>query len=242
MNSVCLATYNGAKYIKDQLDSILSQIASDDEVIISDDGSVDATIDIICSLNDDRIKIFHNDGRHGFNYNFENALKNAKGDYIFMSDQDDVWFSNKYNVMLSYLKENDVVHHNSELTNGEMVSLGKDLYEMCDNRCGFWHNLKKTTYYGSHMAFNSKLLQYALPLPKTTEIGHDVWLGFVGTMMGKVLFIDEKLMCYRRHEGAFCALFKSDRPLYIKIWKRIITFFYEVKFIIQHLHLIIKKK
>lgn len=241
MNSICIATYNGEKYIKEQLESIISQIAPDDEIIISDDGSTDKTINIIESLNDRRITIYSNVGMHGFKNNFENAIKRAKGNYIYMSDQDDVWFPDKYNTILQYLKQNDLIHHNSELTNGNLEPYGKTLYEECNNRCGFWHNLKKTTYYGSHMAFHSSLLKYALPFPKTNELGHDVWLGFIATMIGKVYFADEKLMYYRRHEDAFCAFFKSNRPLYKKIWTRIVVFFCEIKFIIFHIGLILKK-
>ena len=238
MISICLATYNGEKYIREQLDSILSQIAPDDEVIISDDGSTDATIDIIKSLRDCRIKIFFNGGKHGFKFNFENALKNAKGDYIFMSDQDDVWFPNKYQIMCRYLKEYDMIHHNSELTDGQLKAMGKDLYTTCDNRSGFFHNLKKNTYYGSHMAFRSSLLKNILPFPRTLEIGHDVWIGFVGQTIGDVFFTEEKLMYYRRHEGAYCALFKSDRPLYKKILTRIVIFCYEIKFILQNMRIV----
>ena len=137
MNTVCIATYNGEKYIKEQIDSILLQIASDDEIVISDDGSSDDTINIINSLNDKRIHLYINEGKHGFKSNFENAIKRAMGNYIFMSDQDDVWFPNKYNAILSYLKINDLVHHNSELTKGNLEPYGKTLYEECNNHCGF---------------------------------------------------------------------------------------------------------
>ena len=73
MHSICLATYNGKKYLRPQLDSILAQLGENDELIISDDGSTDGTIDIIQSYNDPRIKLFHNQ-RHGVASNFENAL------------------------------------------------------------------------------------------------------------------------------------------------------------------------
>ena len=95
MISVCIATYNGEKYLREQLDSILPQLAESDEVIVSDDGSTDGTIDLITSLNDPRIKIVSNSGRKGYVGNFENALKHTTGDYIFLSDQDDIWYPNK---------------------------------------------------------------------------------------------------------------------------------------------------
>ena len=90
MVSVCMATYNGEKYIKEQIDSILSEIKENDEIVISDDNSTDCTVEIIKSYNDDRIKLYHSNARN-FKKNFENARNKAKGDIIFLSDQDDVW-------------------------------------------------------------------------------------------------------------------------------------------------------
>ena len=83
MITVCIATFNGEKYIREQLNSILFQLSLQDEVIVSDDGSTDNTISIIKSFNDNRIKIIDGVHRHSPTLNFENALKEAKGDYIF---------------------------------------------------------------------------------------------------------------------------------------------------------------
>ena len=83
MISVCIATYYGGKYIKEQLDSILFQLGKDDEVIISDDSSTDDTLSILESYHDERIVILTNQKFHSPVYNFENALKSAKGDFIF---------------------------------------------------------------------------------------------------------------------------------------------------------------
>ena len=95
MISVCIATYNGEKYIKQQLLSILKQIKVNDEIIISDDHSTDKTFNIIKSFNDTRIKFFLNNKGKGYTRNFENALEKAHGDIIFLSDQDDIWIDNK---------------------------------------------------------------------------------------------------------------------------------------------------
>ncbi|MEK5777350.1 glycosyltransferase, partial [Acinetobacter nosocomialis] len=100
MISVCLATYNGEKYIVEQLTSILSQLSPTDEVIISDDHSTDETLLLIKSLNDPRIKIITNELGKGYTKNFENAINHSSGDYIFLSDQDDVWVENKVELMM----------------------------------------------------------------------------------------------------------------------------------------------
>lgn len=96
MISVCIATYNGEKFIKQQLTSILEQLAPADEIIVSDDNSKDNTRNIIEELNDGRIKIIDGPGMSSPTKNFEQALKHAKGDYIFLADQDDVWKRAKF--------------------------------------------------------------------------------------------------------------------------------------------------
>ena len=101
MISVCLATYNGELFLKEQLTSILKQLGDSDEVVVSDDGSTDLTLTILQEFNDPRIKVFHHDKRkqkYSFDYathNFENAINNSSGDVIFFSDQDDIWMPDK---------------------------------------------------------------------------------------------------------------------------------------------------
>ena len=107
MVSVCMATYNGARYLREQIDSILAQLSIDDELIISDDGSTDDTFNIIGGYDDPRIRLLRNRGKHGFSSNFGNALFHAKGEYVFLSDQDDVWIAGKYADVLAKLQQYD---------------------------------------------------------------------------------------------------------------------------------------
>lgn len=101
MVSVCLATYNGEKYIRQQIESILPQLSAADEIVVSDDESTDQTVPILESFNDSRIHIYIHKRRNEkvvwdyATHNFENALSHAKGDYIFLSDQDDVFLPEK---------------------------------------------------------------------------------------------------------------------------------------------------
>lgn len=115
MISVCMATYNGEKYIKEQLKSILKQLGPCDEVVISDDGSKDNTKDVIDSIEDKRIHYYVNSGTHGFTHNFENALRHASGNFIFLSDQDDIWMDNKVSIVMEALKTADFVTHDLSL-------------------------------------------------------------------------------------------------------------------------------
>ncbi|MDE6793421.1 MAG: glycosyltransferase, partial [Muribaculaceae bacterium] len=95
MVSVCLATYNGELFIKEQIQSIIPELENEDEIIISDDGSTDNTLPIIRNFKDSRIKIFINKETQGVNNNMENAIRKASGDIIFLSDQDNVWIKGK---------------------------------------------------------------------------------------------------------------------------------------------------
>ena len=106
--SVCIATYNGEKYIKEQLSSILSQLEENDEVIISDDSSTDNTIQIVENFKDKRIRIFREQKFKSPIYNFENAISKATGDIIFLSDQDDIWHKAKVHKIKQYLSNEDI--------------------------------------------------------------------------------------------------------------------------------------
>ena len=117
--SVCMASYNGERFIENQMASILCQLSEDDEVIVVDDKSTDGTIQILKNFNDDRIKINCNAQNMGANTSFQKALSLATGRYIFLSDQDDVWYENKVQICLKYLKEHnlDLMVHDARVIN-----------------------------------------------------------------------------------------------------------------------------
>lgn len=237
MNSVCVATYNGERYIEQQLRSILSQIALEDEVIVSDDGSTDDTLKIVDSIGDKRICVRHSHA-HYFKDNFIEAMQEAKGDIIFLSDQDDVWLPGKYERCLKELKDVDLVCTNSQMTDGELKIIEPNFFSIYHSGPGVFKNAMNNTYYGSCMAFRRKVLEAALPMPQTREIGHDIWLGLVAEMTGKVRFIDTPYLLYRRHEDTKTStnglLHRSKRPLWVKIWSRAVVLYYVCKFKLNH--------
>lgn len=192
-----MATYNGEKYIKDQLDSILLQLRENDEIIISDDGSSDTTIEIVKSYADTRIKVFHNSFKNLI-LNFEFALKQAKGDYVFLSDQDDIWLPNKVEVTLECLIRHDIVVSNCKVVNQDLEIINESFFELNNSRQGLISNLIKNSYLGCCLAFRKGILIKALPFPKAIPM-HDIWLGFVSELFYNVKFIEEPLMLYRRH-------------------------------------------
>ena len=204
MISVCIATHNGEKYIKNQLDSILSQLSQDDEVIISDDGSTDGTLSVINKMIDSRIIVYHYNQplltKHSHEYvcrNFENALVHAKGDYIFLSDQDDEWLPNKVEMCLKDLENHDLVLHDfMHIDENENITL-----QLHYNGTFRPHNyfLRAGKHYGCAMAFRRKVLDYALPFPKHLLL-HDYWIGILSEILGSFYFEKDPLIRYRFHQ------------------------------------------
>lgn len=203
MISVCMATHNGEKYIKEQVDSILCQLAHDDEIIVSDDGSTDGTLLILQGYKDNRIKIFHfqqpgHAKKASLNVarNFENALKRAKGDYIFLSDQDDKWMKDKVDICSNLLRGNDLVIHNLRLVDSELVDSGKNFYNE-SNRIRF-HNILsiREEYPGCAMAFRREMLHFILPFPYNL-VSHDYWIGQLCEFYGRAAYVDTPLIYYR---------------------------------------------
>lgn len=117
MISVCIPTYNGEKYLKQQLDSILVQLEKNDEIIVSDDSSTDSTINLLKSYQDPRIRILQGNLYKNPIFNLENALKHAKGDYIFTADQDDIWKNDKVKQMIQALQKYDLVVSDASIIN-----------------------------------------------------------------------------------------------------------------------------
>ena len=194
-----MATYNGESFLSQQIESILPQLGNHDELIICDDGSSDSTLKIIESFSDPRIRLYRNRFRNHI-LNFEFALNKAKGDFIFLSDQDDVWFPDKVKTMLSHLKSRDLVCHNSILTDKDLNHPGDRTFFNDDpeKKTGFIKNLWHNQYVGCCLAFNRKILSKALPFPKGL-ITHDTWIGLVSELAGHPKFISEPLIYFRRH-------------------------------------------
>lgn len=207
MISVCMATYNGEKYIKMQLDSILRQLGEDDEVVISDNESTDHTLEIIKSYNDTRIKLFtYKCNRNelttklkkdkNITSNFENALKNCHGEYIFLSDQDDVWLENKVAEQKPLLEKYDLVMSNATLIDGAGNIIREKLYDRNPLRKGLFSFRAR----GCLFAVRKELVKKCLPIPKTV-FSHDLWLITLAEYRHSVCFLDKPLILHRRGIG-----------------------------------------
>ncbi len=205
MISVCIATYNGANYIVEQLDSIVSQIGDADEIVICDDRSSDETISILAAYNDPRIRIHRNEINLGHVRNFEKAMTLARGDYIFLSDQDDVWLPGRVQSMLAKLNEDPSV---------SLVASNFDLIDAQGQKMGEYRLLGATKatrlaqissifmgrapYFGCTFLLRRELLQSCLPIPKGIE-SHDIWFALVASSISSVLNLRTPTLLHRIH-------------------------------------------
>lgn len=197
-----MASFNGAPFIKDQIDSILLQLDENDELVISDDGSTDRTLEIIKSYSDDRIKLFFNSKEQGYTKNFENALKKATGEIFFLSDQDDVWVDGKVKECLKKLENYDFVMSDGYITDSKLNKIGKTHFQMETVKRGFYQNWVKTRYVGAFMAFNANIYDAIMPFPKNQQLcPHDYWISLVAEYNFRVSIIEQPLVLYRRHES-----------------------------------------
>ena len=246
MISVCIATYNGEKYIKEQLDSILKQLSIEDEVIISDDGSSDDTINLISSFSDPRIKLIHNDVKifkhsnqsksYQVTKNFENALIYATGDYIFLSDQDDVWEENKVRDCILLMKNKDInlIVHDACVVDQFNTIISESYFEDLNSQKGFLRNIIKNSYLGCCMVFDRNILLRSLPFPENL-IAHDMWIGLIAEKNGSVAFVEQNYIRYRRHNSTVTPSgMKSNNSLNFKIS-------YRFQFIIQYIGSFVKR-
>jgi glycosyltransferase involved in cell wall biosynthesis len=205
-----MATYNGARFLCEQVDSILSQLSDEDELVISDDSSTDDTVSILESYKDKRIKIFSSDA-HSPTYNFENAIKHASGDYIFLSDQDDVWIEGRVEEAIKVHIEKDagLVLVNGVLVDEKLNTKRESYFRGNPIKPTFWGNLHHNPFQGSCMSFSKELLPYLIPFPKGL-IMHDSWIGLVAFRHSKCEYISKPLMKYRRYGVNFTATHKYN--------------------------------
>lgn len=200
--AVCMATYNGEKYIAEQLKSILSELSLDDIVVISDDHSTDRTIEIIKGFNDKRVHVYSNEGKAGSSYNFQNALKHAKADVYFLADQDDVWLKGRVKKTLNCLEMCDFCVCDAKIVDGNLDIINESRFQLYGIKQGFLHNFIKTRYIGCCMAFTSNVYERLFPFPKNVRVcPHDFWVALIGEAFFKSRLINEPLMLYRRHGG-----------------------------------------
>ena len=201
--SVAMAVYNGEKYIVEQIESILRCMSEKDELVISYDVSNDNTWNIITDYaeKDKRIRVITNKNR-GVQNNFTNAVMNCKGQYIFLSDQDDVWIGDKINIVVNMFEKtsSDLVVHNGYMTNSDLSVKEKTIFDIYGRYNNPYLNIIKCNFWGCCMAFRRDVVEYVCPFPSKAKVGHDLWIGILVGFNGKISRIEDCLIKHRLHE------------------------------------------
>jgi glycosyltransferase involved in cell wall biosynthesis len=200
--SIAMATYNGALYLREQLDSFLGQTRLPDELIVSDDGSTDSTREIVLSYKITApfpVIFIENEIRLGYAKNFERALLACTGDLIFLSDQDDWWYPHKIAKMEELAEDNrraSVFIHNARLSGSDLQPTSQTLFSQA--------TLKRKSdgvKLGACMALRRSFAYMCLPVPPHS-IGHDGWFSSIAAGLGEKLINDAELQIWRRNEFA----------------------------------------
>ena len=202
-----MATWNGAKFLPEQLETLIPQLTFGDEVVVVDDGSSDETLEILKrAANESKaavIRIHQNERRLGPMSTFERALSLARGDILLLCDQDDRWLPGKADRMRSLFAGDPdltLVISDAQVIDGT----GRIIAPSWRALSPFWRSwlatMVKNKYHGCTMAFRQTSMEYCLPIPAGAP-HHDQWIGILHSIFGKVLYIPEPLIQYRRHGG-----------------------------------------
>lgn len=218
--SVAMAVYNGERFIREQIDSILERMGLEDELVISYDPSKDATRFIVdgYSAADSRVRVVEHDKPSGAQANFTNAVMNCRGKYIFLADQDDIWIGDKINIIVDAFEKTgaDLVVHDGYMTDGELNPYPHTIFERFGTYNSPIRNIIKCTYWGCCMAFRSEVRSYACPFPTEGKVGHDLWLGVLVGFCGKIVRVDQCLMKHRLHGDNVSTDKRRSLPVIIK--------------------------
>ena len=205
MISVAVVTYNGEKYIEEQLDSIAVCLANEDEIVVSDDGSTDRTRDIVKNFEIKFPNIRLIDGpQKGVIANVENCIRACKGDYIFLADQDDIWMMDKVQKVMDAFEHRNamLVMHDAHVVNDDMSEeVMPSFFAYRGSGKGAIKNFIKNTYMGCAMAFRKEVVDKVCPIPQNIQM-HDQWIGIRCDMLyHRTVILKDKLLEYRRHDN-----------------------------------------
>lgn len=217
--SVAMCTYNGSKFIHEQLISVIKQSRLVDEIIIFDDCSTDATVEIINMYVEKYpglIQLFQNNKNLKSTKNFENAITHCTGDYIFLADQDDIWDYYKVEKIIAKFEENEFLE--GIFTNGKLIDDNNETIpntDMWESFCFFEKNLEKPVdllcllkhhanmVTGATLCIKKSIVDLILPFPDLTKkkFYHDEWIALILASRNSLGYINEYLISYRIHSN-----------------------------------------
>lgn len=213
--SVAMCTYNGGKFLREQLESIASQTVLPFELVICDDRSTDSTEDLVSCFAESApfsVRFTRNSENLGSSRNFEQAIKLCRGEYIALSDQDDWWSPTKLEISLTTLRSSDVgavftdgflINDGSKLTDGALWSAvrfdEREISHFSERDGGIATLLRGNVVTGATVMFRTSLRERFLPFPK--EWVHDGWLAWMLVLHSRMVPLKEPLIGYRLHNN-----------------------------------------
>ncbi|GAC1501716.1 MAG: glycosyltransferase family 2 protein [Pseudarthrobacter sp.] len=221
--SVCMATYNGHEFVAEQIQSILAQLSPEDELIIVDDASKDSTLDVVRRFEDPRIVLLPSTENKGYVASFEKAVSVSRGEYIMLSDQDDVWLPGRVDALVSALQTKDFAASNFTVFGGppsryHQVQLKEaDSQRWVANLLTTWIGIRP--YYGCTMAFSAAAKKLILPFPDFLTETHDQWIAIVANINRNMAHVAAPTVARRLHDENTTP--KSRRPVKVILRARI---------------------
>jgi glycosyltransferase involved in cell wall biosynthesis len=200
--SVALCTYNGAQHLEEQIKSIIAQTYKNVEIIAVDDCSTDATLSILEKYKTKAtIQVHSNPSNLGYIKNFEKAISLCHGEFIALSDQDDIWEPHKLQRLFDEIKDNILIYADSMMIDHKGENLDKKISTILNFIKGhkpeafLFHNCVA----GHTMMFKKELMKYIFPFPE--NLFHDWWIAFAASAVGEITYVDECLVKYRQHNA-----------------------------------------
>lgn len=211
--SIALCTYNGEKYLREQLETLVNQTYANFEIIVVDDCSKDNTVTILKDYEDNfpNFKVYQNEQNFGYIKNFEKAISLCSGDFIALSDQDDIWDLEKIQTQVFQIGNHILTYHNSEFIDQNGKPMGKSMSAILNMYHGDSYRpfLFFNCVSGHTVLFKRELAAYCIPFPK--DMFHDRWMAFVATNIGSIGYVDKCLVKYRQHENSDTNILKIKR-------------------------------
>lgn len=202
--SIAMATYNGIAHVAEQIESIFAEISAADQLVIVDDHSTDGTWEYLSALSHPAIELTRQPRNRGVRRAFAEALRRCRNDFIFLSDQDDIWLPGKVQTMMAAFDGHadvSAVISDARLIDGAGLAVAPSFMALRGGFAGgLISTLIKNRYLGCAMAIRKSVLRKGLPLPALAPM-HDMWLGAIARSMGRIAFIETPLIAYRRHGG-----------------------------------------
>ncbi|MFJ2662050.1 glycosyltransferase [Arthrobacter koreensis] len=201
--SVCMAAYNGSRWIGEQIESILADLGPEDELVVVDDKSTDNTADVVAAIGDPRIRLVRSEINERYVRTFGKAAALARGQYIFLADQDDIWVPGRTAKMIDALGKTAMVAGNVALFGGPAENAPWSLRARDSNRrlaniVGVMVGYRP--YYGCAMGFRRDFADVVLPMPRFLYESHDLWMALAGNLAGEMTHLREPVLYRRLHE------------------------------------------